>query len=76
MASPARKRIAWVVITLLILVAVWLFATGRRTTEDLVRVLDWKVPLLVGYWLGARSERRLQRRRQKELRLQHAADRQ
>jgi hypothetical protein len=68
MASAARQRVAWIVLLLLVVAAIWLFATGRRTTEDLVRVFDWMVPLLLGYWLGTGTERRRLRDQQKERR--------
>lgn len=73
MASAARQRVAWIVLLLLVVAAIWLFATGRRTTEDLVRLFDWMVPLLLGYWLGARTERRRLRDQQKERRGRLAA---
>jgi hypothetical protein len=68
MASATRQRVAWIVVTLLVIGVIWLYATGRQGPQDLAKVVDWLVPLLVGYWLGGRSERRRHRDQQRERR--------
>jgi hypothetical protein len=58
----AQRIVGWTLLAILVAVAIWLLASGRRTPADALAVLNWVVPLIVGYLLGMRTERRRHRK--------------